>query len=219
MESSSSSSVITPEDVLESLMNDGTIDSIRLKLINQLKANEDLKSTTIKMVEQSKVLNTPGAEKQTKRELFDSLRQELDSPTPAPTLASPAPTPAPAPAVEIPADGVLHKGKTPVLEKASKSVWELILDENGLGKEISETVEKVFCKLSGQEPPLYYPRPESQTEEKQGAESKGKEKVNETEKEKETSETTTKKRKLGEANSEGGADEDSGKVHLPSMTN
>ncbi|XP_013623899.1 PREDICTED: aspartate aminotransferase-like [Brassica oleracea var. oleracea] len=35
----SSSSVITPEDVLESLMNDGTIDALRLKIINQLKAN------------------------------------------------------------------------------------------------------------------------------------------------------------------------------------
>ncbi|TXG65310.1 hypothetical protein EZV62_006585 [Acer yangbiense] len=34
-----SSSVISPEDVLESLMNDGTIDSRRLKIINQLKAN------------------------------------------------------------------------------------------------------------------------------------------------------------------------------------
>ena len=34
-----SSPVITPEDVLESLMNDGTIDAIRLKIINQLKAN------------------------------------------------------------------------------------------------------------------------------------------------------------------------------------
>jgi len=34
-----SSSVITPEDVLESLMNDGTIDALRLKIINQLKAN------------------------------------------------------------------------------------------------------------------------------------------------------------------------------------
>ncbi|KAK7853797.1 hypothetical protein CFP56_034506 [Quercus suber] len=30
------------------------------------------------MAEQSKVLNTPGAEKQTKRELFDALRQELE---------------------------------------------------------------------------------------------------------------------------------------------
>ena len=33
------SSIITPEDVLESLMNDGTIDALRLKIINQLKAN------------------------------------------------------------------------------------------------------------------------------------------------------------------------------------
>ncbi|XP_030957332.1 uncharacterized protein LOC115979433 isoform X3 [Quercus lobata] len=30
------------------------------------------------MAELSKVLNTPGAEKQTKRELFDALRQELE---------------------------------------------------------------------------------------------------------------------------------------------
>ncbi|KAL6132772.1 hypothetical protein ACLB2K_065011 [Fragaria x ananassa] len=121
-----SSSVITPEDVLESLMNDGTIDSLRLKIINQLKANEELKSTTIKMAEQSRVLNTPGAEKQTKRELFDALRQELE---------------------------------TQVLEKASKSVWELILDNNGMGKEINQTVERVFCKLSGREPPLFPPPP------------------------------------------------------------
>ncbi|CAF2075211.1 hypothetical protein Bca4012_089456 [Brassica carinata] len=119
---SSSSSVITPEDVLESLMNDGTIDALRLKIINQLKANEELKSTTIKMAEESKVLNTPGAEKQTKRELFDALRQELEG---------------------------------PVLEKASKSVWELILEKDGLGKEINETVERVFCRLSGREPPLF----------------------------------------------------------------
>ncbi|GFY89041.1 hypothetical protein Acr_06g0009810 [Actinidia rufa] len=105
-----SSSVISPEDVMECLMNDGTIDAMRLKIINQLKANDELKNTTIKMAEQSKVLNTPGAEKQTKRELFDALRQELE---------------------------------TSVLEKASKSVWELILDNNGLGKEISETVERV----------------------------------------------------------------------------
>lgn len=33
------SSIISPEDVLESLMNDGTIDAMRLKIINQLKAN------------------------------------------------------------------------------------------------------------------------------------------------------------------------------------
>ncbi|KAI5669302.1 hypothetical protein M9H77_19155 [Catharanthus roseus] len=62
-------------------MNDGTIDAIRLKIITQLKANcqfEELKNTTVKMVEQSRVLNTPAAEKQTKRELFNALRQELE---------------------------------------------------------------------------------------------------------------------------------------------
>ncbi|RLM98814.1 hypothetical protein C2845_PM06G30910 [Panicum miliaceum] len=112
----SSSKVVRPEDVLESLKNDGSIDALRMKIIAQLKANEDMKKNTMMMVEQSKVLNTPGAEKKTKRELFDALRQELE---------------------------------TPVLEKASKAVWELILDHGGLGKEITETVEKVFCRLSG----------------------------------------------------------------------
>ncbi|KAB2040665.1 hypothetical protein ES319_D02G098900v1 [Gossypium barbadense] len=34
-----SSSVITLKDVLEPLMNDGTIDALKLKIINQLKAN------------------------------------------------------------------------------------------------------------------------------------------------------------------------------------
>lgn len=161
---SSSSSVITPEDVLESLMNDGTIDTLRLKIINQLKANEDLKSTTIKMVEQSKVLNTPGAEKQTKRELFDALRQELE---------------------------------TPVLEKASKSVWELILDGNGLGREINETVEKVFFRLSGREPPSLPSNGEFRSEKgKEKAAKEGKGKV--IQKEKDNVDSVSKKRKLDE---------------------
>lgn len=169
-----SSSVITPEDVLESLMNDGTIDALRLKIINQLKANEELKSTTIKMAEQSKVLNTPGAEKQTKRELFDALRQELEA---------------------------------SVLEKASKSVWDLILDNNGLGKEISETVERVFCRLSGQEPPLFpllngEPQPDKEADSRK---EKGKGKLEENEN---TSLITppSKKRSFSETNLDG-ADE------------
>ncbi|KAE9618928.1 hypothetical protein Lalb_Chr02g0147831 [Lupinus albus] len=166
-----SSSVIKPEDVLESLMNDGTIDALRLKIITQLKANEELKSTTIKMAEQSKVLNTPGAEKQTKRELFDALRQELEA---------------------------------SVLEKASKSVWDLILDNAGLGKEISETVEKVFCRLSGQEPPLF-PLPNEEPElDKEGASRKDKGKGKQ--KENSNSHTPSKKRSFSEINSEG-ADE------------
>ncbi|KAK4595376.1 hypothetical protein RGQ29_013723 [Quercus rubra] len=169
----SCSSVITPEDVLESLMNDGTIDALRLKIINQLKANEELKNTTIKMAEQSKVLNTPGAEKQTKRELFDALRQELEA---------------------------------PVLEKASKSVWELILDSTGLGKEISEMVEKVFSRLSGREPPLF-PLPDGETHtnkeiENEKEKGKGKGWANEN-KEKENSPSSLKKRSFSELNAGG----------------
>ncbi|KAK8651561.1 hypothetical protein V6N13_141160 [Hibiscus sabdariffa] len=163
-----SSSVITPEDVLESLMNDGTIDALRLKIINQLKANEELKNTTIKMAEQSKVLNTPGAEKQTKRELFDALRQELE---------------------------------TPVLERASNSVWELILDNNGPGKEISETVERVFCKLSGREPPLFPNSNDELQPEKQVEDEKRKGK------EKENSNSKSKKRSFSDMNARGSATE------------
>lgn len=56
--------------------------------------------------------------------------------------------------------------RVPVLEKASKSIWEVILDSNGLGKEINEVVEKVFCRLSGREPPLYPPPEVEQQQEK-----------------------------------------------------
>lgn len=120
------SHVVTPEDIVKSLMSDGTVDAIRLKIINQLKANEELKNNTMTMVEQSRVLNTPGAEKQTKRELFDALREELE---------------------------------IPVLEKASKAIWELILDDNGLGKEIRESVERVYHRLSSCNGPPSLPPP------------------------------------------------------------
>lgn len=148
-------------------MNDGTIDAMRLKIINQLKTNEELKNTTIKMVEQSKVLNTPGAEKQTKRELFDALRQELEA---------------------------------SVLEMASKAVWKLILDDNGLGKDINETVENVFCQLSGLEPPLYPQNVEAELE-KQQEEASAKGKGKEIESEKENSDSASKKRGFEEMNS------------------
>ncbi|KAH9316532.1 hypothetical protein KI387_025159, partial [Taxus chinensis] len=113
-------SPVTPKDVLTSLMNDGTFDAFRAKIINQLKSNEELKKETISMVEKSKVLNTPGAENKSKRDLFDGLRKELE---------------------------------TKVLNKASKSVWELILAEDGLGKEINDTVQSIYYRLSGQQLP------------------------------------------------------------------
>jgi hypothetical protein len=116
------------------------------------------------MAEESKVLNTPGAEKQTKRELFDALRQELEG---------------------------------PVLEKASKSVWDLIIEKDGLGKEINETVERVFCHLSGQEPPFY----SSSNVEKTPMEIDKETEV------KDSSKTKPKKRSLSEVNSSEGIDE------------
>ncbi|KAJ8545870.1 hypothetical protein K7X08_018453 [Anisodus acutangulus] len=195
MESSpSSSSVITSEDVMGTLMNDGTIDSMRLKIITQLKANEELKNTTIKMVEQSRVLNTPGAEKQTKRELFDALRQELE---------------------------------TSVLEKASKSVWELILDNNGIGKEISETVEQVFCRLSGREAPLFVsdfgPQPEKGKEKKSGQKEESRASG------KDNSESAAKKRKMNteeefdeavcKSSDKSTSSDDSSKMPPPSVRN
>ncbi|KAI9187463.1 hypothetical protein LWI28_028424 [Acer negundo] len=173
-----SSSVISPQDVLESLMNDGTIDSLRLKIINQLKANEELKNRTIKMSEQSKVLNTPGAEKQTKRELFDALQQELDC--------------------SIYAE-ITFK---PVLEN-----WELILNSDGLGKDISKTVERVFSRLSGREP-LLFPLPNVETQpckETEKGKEKGKEKEHENEKD--NSNSALKKRRYTEMNEEGGDNE------------
>lgn len=94
---------------------------------------------------------------------------------------------------------VLIQCRTPVLEKASKSVWELILDSNGLGREINETVEKVFCRLSGRDPPLFPSNGELQSEkgkEKVIVEGKGKEK--EILNEKDNVDSASKKRKLEE---------------------
>lgn len=105
-----------------------------------------------------------------------------------------------------------------MLEKASKSVWELILDNNGLGKEISETVERVFCRLSGQEPPLFPPNIETTSDKKKDkASEKGKGKV--VENGNDNSESASKKRKLAEMNTEDRADEvvsgSSGPPHVP----
>ena len=96
-------------------------------------------------------------------------------------------------------------GRTPVLERASKSVWELILDSNGLGKEISETVERVFCKLSGREPPLFPHSNDERQPEKEVEDEKRKGK------EKENSNSKSKKRSFGDMNAEGSASEVAGK--------
>ncbi|CAK9225282.1 unnamed protein product [Sphagnum troendelagicum] len=106
---------VTPDQVLKSLMNDGHFDDLRVKILNQLKQNEEIRKYTSMLVEQSKVLNTPGAESKNRRELFEALRRELEG---------------------------------PVLERASKAAWELILSKEGVGKEITEKVDAVYTRLS-----------------------------------------------------------------------
>lgn len=69
---------VTPDQVLKSLMNDGHFDDLRVKILNQLKQNEEIRKYTSMLVEQSKVLNTPGAESKNRRELFEALRRELE---------------------------------------------------------------------------------------------------------------------------------------------
>ncbi|MCO5548872.1 hypothetical protein L7F22_002334 [Adiantum nelumboides] len=88
------------------------------------RAIEELKKYTTSMVEQSQTLNTPGAEKKSKRDLFVSLKHELEG---------------------------------PVLERASKAAWELILSKEGIGKEIMETVYRAYNQLHGKETSLYSP--------------------------------------------------------------
>lgn len=94
--------------------------------------------------------------------------------------------------------------RTPVLEKASKSVWELILDNNGLGKEINETVERVFCRLSGREAPLFPISNDENQRDKETHNEKGKENEN---KNKENSNSASKKRSFNAMNLGEGADE------------
>lgn len=86
-----------------------------------------------------------------------------------------------------------------MLEKASKAVWELILDNHSLGKEISETVEKIFWRLSGREAPVTAPNGEAHRE-REGKEKKERENDREREREMETSDSLGRRRTLPEIN-------------------
>ncbi|GBG66646.1 hypothetical protein CBR_g66782 [Chara braunii] len=70
---------VTPANVLARLMNDGIFDQLRAKITQELKQNEELRSYTMSLVENSQALNFVGADRKKKRELFDALRKELDA--------------------------------------------------------------------------------------------------------------------------------------------
>lgn len=108
------------------------------------------------MVEQSQTLNTPGAEQKSKRDLFVSLKHELEW------------------VIITVKSGIKNKEsiiwfnllclpfRGPVLDRASKAAWELILSKEGIGKEIMETVFRAYNQLHGKETTVYSP-PDSHT--------------------------------------------------------
>ncbi|KAL5727820.1 hypothetical protein ACHQM5_000967 [Ranunculus cassubicifolius] len=69
--------VISPEDVIAKLKDDGDFDKLRLKIIQKLKENEELRNNIISTVKLSATLNRPGAENMKPRELSDAIHEEM----------------------------------------------------------------------------------------------------------------------------------------------
>ncbi|KNA21844.1 hypothetical protein SOVF_039530 [Spinacia oleracea] len=68
---------ITAEEVISKLKDDGDFDRLRLKIVRQLKQNEDLRNNIISVVKQSTALNQPGAENMQTRKLCDAIHDEI----------------------------------------------------------------------------------------------------------------------------------------------
>lgn len=72
-----SSQKVSKEDVIAKLKDDGDFDRLRLKIIRQLKDNEELRNNIISMVRQSEALNRVGAENMKPRQLSDAIHEEV----------------------------------------------------------------------------------------------------------------------------------------------
>lgn len=68
---------VSKEDVIAKLKDDGDFDRLRLKIIRQLKDNEELRNNIISMVRQSEALNRVGAENMKPRQLSDAIHEEV----------------------------------------------------------------------------------------------------------------------------------------------
>ncbi|KAK9825975.1 hypothetical protein WJX74_002460 [Apatococcus lobatus] len=66
------------EAVLKKVMDDGSFDKMRHKVIDQIKQNKDIVSRSEQLVRSSKALSAPGAGARTKKDLFDAIRRELE---------------------------------------------------------------------------------------------------------------------------------------------
>ncbi|KAK1320573.1 hypothetical protein QJS10_CPA03g00385 [Acorus calamus] len=67
------------EEVIARLKDDGDFDSLRLKIVANLKQNDDLRNMIIDEVKQSAAVNDEGAEKLKPRVLSDAIYQEIGS--------------------------------------------------------------------------------------------------------------------------------------------
>lgn len=68
---------ITAEEVISKLKEDGDFDKLRLKIIQKLKQNEELRNNIISTVKQSATLGRAGAENLKPRELSDAIHVEV----------------------------------------------------------------------------------------------------------------------------------------------
>ncbi|KAL4186927.1 hypothetical protein AMTRI_Chr09g16290 [Amborella trichopoda] len=113
--------VVSLEELISMLKDDGDFDRLRHKIIQTLKTNESLKNNIASAVRESSVLNSEGSENMKPRQLFDTIYQEI---------------------------------KNQAMDQISHAVWEAMRFPDGMGKEISETVEGVFGKLVEQKTKL-----------------------------------------------------------------
>mmetsp|Transcript_29772 Transcript_29772/g.41110 ORF Transcript_29772/g.41110 Transcript_29772/m.41110 type:complete len:114 (-) Transcript_29772:169-510(-) len=97
--------------VLQDMMEDGTFDDFRQKIVNHLKENESLRGFTAELVERSETLGQPGVASRPRKDLFETLRKEIEE---------------------------------PVMEMASSAAWDVLLSDQGVGKEIKEKVEAML---------------------------------------------------------------------------
>ncbi|CAL0313391.1 unnamed protein product [Lupinus luteus] len=77
MGSSERSIVVSKEEVIAKLKDDGDFDKLRFNIIRKLKDNEELREHIISTVKQSTALNRAGAENMKPRQLSDAIYEEV----------------------------------------------------------------------------------------------------------------------------------------------
>ncbi|XP_076910068.1 uncharacterized protein LOC143567561 [Bidens hawaiensis] len=65
------------DDVISKLKDDGDFDKLRIKIIRKIKENEELRTSIVSIVKESKAINRPGVENSKTRQLSDAIRQEV----------------------------------------------------------------------------------------------------------------------------------------------